>query len=246
MFCDGAEGSGNDPFLLWDGEEPETALNLSNPGPLELDDGYELDIKSIDIDGNKVYLELLKDGQVVDSRIIIPANGLNDTFVYSEPGTSQEIIVHIKNTFRGADLNIVTVDRIEQTSEIYPYRILLNESRLRTIISGTPLNLEEGYDLVIKSIDIDGKKAYLELLKDGRGIDSQVIIAANEVDNTFVYSRPGTTQKIEVDFKNSFRGADQNMATINRVLQTSEIDPSRFLINDSSYRIFTSGTLLKL
>ncbi len=40
--------------------------------PLELEEGYELAIRSIDIDGNKVYLELIKDGEVVDSEVIIP------------------------------------------------------------------------------------------------------------------------------------------------------------------------------
>jgi hypothetical protein len=178
--------------------------------------------------------------------VIIPANEVNDTFVYTRSGTPQRIVLHIRNTFRGASKNIITVDRIEQTSEIYPHRILLNDSSLLTINSGTALKLKEGYDMAIKSIDLDGNKVYLELLKDGQVVDSQVIIAANEVDDTFVYSRPGTTQKIEVDFKNAFRGADQNMATINRVLQTSETDPSRILVNDSSYRTLTLRTPLIL
>ncbi len=35
---------------------------------LELEEGYELVVKSVDIDGNKVYLELYKDGELIDSR----------------------------------------------------------------------------------------------------------------------------------------------------------------------------------
>ncbi len=70
--------------------------------------------------------------------------------------------------------------------------------------------------MAIQSVDIDGNKVYLELVKDGEVVDSQVIMPANEVDDTFIYSRPGTPQEIRVHFKNAFRGADQNLATDRR------------------------------
>ena len=151
--------------------------------------------------------------------MIIAANEVDDTFAYSRPGTAQTIKVRFKNAFRGADQNLVTVDRVLQTSEINPSRILINDSASLTIASGTPLKLEEGYELTIKSIDIDGNKAYVELSKDGQIVDSRVIVAAREVDDTFVYSKPGMAQKIVVHFKNAFRSKDLNLATIDSILQ---------------------------
>ena len=125
-----------------------------------------------------------------------------------------------KNAFRGVDQNIVTVDHIYQTSEIDPTRNLINDTQSFTVDEGTPLRLQEGYELAVTSVDIDGNKAYIELLKDGRAVDSQVILAANEVDDTFVYSKPGTErEKIEVHFRNAFRGADLSLATIDSILQ---------------------------
>jgi hypothetical protein len=50
-------------------------------------------------------------------------------------------------------------------------------------------------------------------------VDTQVIIVANEVDDTFVYSMPGTGQTIKVHLCNAFRGRDQNLATIDSILQ---------------------------
>ncbi len=239
--------SENNALSLWnDGSEPEIVINVSNEELLKLDDGYELAVRSADIDGNKVYLELLKNEMVVDSKVIVPANEMDGTFIYNKPGTSQEIVVHIKNTFRGADQNIATVDHIYQTSEIDPTRILINHTQSFTVHEGTPLRLQEGYELAVTSVDIDGNKAYIELLKDGEAVDSQVIVADNEVDDTFFYSKPGTELKIKVHFKNAFRGADQNLLTIDHVLQTSEIDPSRILINDNSSLTGTTGTALKL
>jgi hypothetical protein len=123
MICEASESSGNNTMSLWDGgTESETVINLSNAEPLKLDDGYELAVKSVDIDGNKVYLELFKDGQVVDSKVIIAANKVDGNFIYTMPGTAQTIKVHFKNAFRGSDQNLVTVDRIQQTSEIDPFR----------------------------------------------------------------------------------------------------------------------------
>ena len=149
----------------------------------------------------------------------MPANEVDDTFNYSSPGTSQEIRVHFKNSFRGADQNLATIDGLRQTSEADPNPILINDTRSQTVASGTPLKLEEGYELMIQSIDIDGNKLYLELCKDGMVVDSQVITPENEVDDTFIYSRPETSQKIKVHFKNAFRGAEQSLATIDSISQ---------------------------
>ncbi len=247
LICEEARGSEDDPFGLWTEEiKKEILVNLSEEKPLELDGRYQLAVESVDIDGNKVYSELYKDGKMIHSMINILANEVDDTFVYSRPGTAQEIRVHFKNSFRGADQNLATVDGLRQTSEINPGKIMIDDSQSRTIVSGTPLELEEGYQLWIQSVDIDGNKVYLELYKDGMMIDSRVIIPANEVDGTFIFSRPGTPQEIRVHFKNSFRGADQNLATIDGLWQTSEINPGQILINSTQPHTMVSGTPLIL
>lgn len=66
--------------------------------------------------------------------------------------------------------DIVTIDGVYQTSKIHPHRIQLNESDLKTIASGMPLELEEGYDLVLHSVDIDGNKARLDLRKGRKSL----------------------------------------------------------------------------
>jgi tetratricopeptide (TPR) repeat protein len=86
------------------------------------------------------------------------------------------IKVHFKNAFRGADQNVATVDRIWQVSDTNSSQVIINDSNEKTITSGTPLKLEEGYELAIKSIDIDGNKVFMELSKNGEVIDSRIII----------------------------------------------------------------------
>jgi S-layer protein (TIGR01567 family) len=399
--------------------DDDSEKTVTSGTPMKLEEGYELAIKSIDIDGNKVYLELSKDGSVVDSKVISPsktdANMADKTYYYKNPAVGDQkklvtIAAHFKNAFRGADQNLATVDGLWQISGeatdvkadtqydkmtitsvdanagtitmenkdnaitlsknkdtalmsgisiktadnetlryyIYkeytepgtyelrgavatadntwnpqnfagfyydikddigtetlsttltdkklsgdsPYgvkyetkaqskafkfedwgafnvmgfladryfagyvssenadmnllfkestdenslsseqlqKILVDDDSEKTVTSGTPMKLEEGYELAIKSIDIDGNKVYLELSKDGSVVDSKVISPsktdANMADKTYYYKNPavGDQKKlvtIAAHFKNAFRGADQNLATVDGLWQIS-------------------------
>lgn len=108
--------------ILVDDDAEQT---LTSANPLKLEEGYQLSIKSIDKDGNKAYLELSKNGQVVDNKVIQPSisnAGTGDkTYYYKvDLGDTKEIIqiaVHFKNAFRGNDTNIGTIDGIFQVSD---------------------------------------------------------------------------------------------------------------------------------
>ncbi|MDQ1261565.1 MAG: hypothetical protein QG575_746, partial [Euryarchaeota archaeon] len=109
-------------------------------------------------------------------------------------------------------------------------KILADDDTEKTITTDTPLKLEEGYELAIKSISPDGNNVYLELSKYGEIVHSAVIYpsmeAASMADKTYIYKEDvGALKKmvlIAVHFKNAFRGADQNLATIDGVWQLSD------------------------
>ena len=130
-----------------------------------------------------------------------------------------------KNIFfkESTDENSLSSEQLE--------KILVDDDTEKTVTSGTPLKLEEGYELAIKSIDIDGNKVYLELSKDGAVVDSKVVSPSKDgatmSDKTYYYKNPvvGDQKKlvtVGVHFKNAFRGADQNLATIDGVWQISD------------------------
>ena len=150
-------------------------------------------IKSIDIDGKRVYLELSKSGNVIDSAMIVPPNVVEDTYTYiKDLDYSKDvkvIQVHFKNAFRGADQNLATVDRVWQVSDTNSSQLINNNSDRLIITSGTPLKLDEGYELALKSINIDGDNAYLELSKKGKVVDATIIIPANAVEDTYTYTK---------------------------------------------------------
>jgi predicted RNA-binding protein len=220
---------------VWQASDNDTSHVLINssdeiifivPGaPLRLGEGYELGINSIDIDGNKVYMELSKDGNIIDSAVVVAPNERDDTFVYSQndgqAGASQIIRVHFKNAFRGPDQNLVALDSVWQASENDTSRVLINESNKIIVTTGTPLRLEEGYELLVESVDIDGNKVYVELFKDGELVHVKVIVIPGEINDTFVYSEKNG-KLIKAHFKNAFRGADKSLATVDNILQTSD------------------------
>jgi S-layer protein (TIGR01567 family) len=109
-------------------------------------------------------------------------------------------------------------------------RVLLDDDTEETITSTTPLILEEGYQLAIRSVDTKGNKAYLELTKNGQIVDDKVvqpsISDAKMSDKTYYYKADlGDTEDIvqmAVHFKNAFAGSDKSTATVDGIFQISD------------------------
>ncbi len=119
----------NDVSLINDGQlrrvlmDSDDESTITTGSVLTLKDGYELRIKQIDIDGNKVYLGLAKDGEEIDSRVVSPESSLKSaTYEYKVEisGEDQPIIMaHISNVFASTESDLVTVDGIFQISDTY-------------------------------------------------------------------------------------------------------------------------------
>ncbi|MBN2488981.1 MAG: S-layer protein, partial [Methanosarcinaceae archaeon] len=86
---------------------------------LVLGEGYALEIIEVDMNGNKVFVSLTKNGKEVDSGVV---SG-NDDYVYeTDLGSSENvplITVHFNDIFRGTETNAVFVKGIFQISDKY-------------------------------------------------------------------------------------------------------------------------------
>ncbi len=99
--------------LIDNGTEISVTSNDVSP-TIKLKEGYQLTIKSFDINGNKAYIELTKNGKVVDSKVIQPSienAGMNDkTYRYKmDLGDTKRLItiaVHFKEISRSHILTI--------------------------------------------------------------------------------------------------------------------------------------------
>lgn len=107
--------------VLIDSDEEST---ISTGSVLPLEEGYELRIKQVDINGNKVYMALAKNGEEIDSRVVTPSSSASDSeanFLYKiDIGSETEVPIiaaHIQSVFRGTEADLATVDGIFQVSD---------------------------------------------------------------------------------------------------------------------------------
>jgi S-layer protein (TIGR01567 family) len=167
-------------------QDSDSETKISDNVPLQLDEGYQLDLKSVDEIGNKVYLELSKNGAILDSKAISPnkddATDLDKTYFYKNPQVGNQkklvtIIVHFKTAFRGADQNMAIVDGIFQ-------------------ISDTPISIRVGEEFGMMSINsIDPKTMTLTMdnkdqpiaLKDN---ECSMLMNINDSDVSVSYQFP--------------------------------------------------------
>jgi S-layer protein (TIGR01567 family) len=108
--------------------------------------------------------------------------------------------------------------------------VLLEDDAETTITSSSPLMLNNGYRLNLKSFDAEGITADIELYKDDRLVDSKKIQPSKDNagmdDKTYYYKKDVGDQNnlviIAVHFKNAFMGADQGIGTIDGIFQISD------------------------
>lgn len=101
--------------LILDSNETYT---LKNDEKLDLDNGYVLEVKQIDIDSEKVWLEFTKDGKyVADQNISVNTGENNKTWDVTLDNVQDEnnitiMKVYVNQLFAGVEDNIVRIDGI--------------------------------------------------------------------------------------------------------------------------------------
>lgn len=140
---------------------------------LTLMEGYKLFIKSIDIDGNKIYLVLYKDGNAVDSKIVQPSKSdatiEEKTYYYKHhlKNSRKDLItiaVHFENSFLSVEGELASINGIWQISEdidsIRPERAFgwmkIDEKtdNYITMINRGTITLTKGDQLLMGSLNI--------------------------------------------------------------------------------------------
>jgi len=102
--------------ILIDSDDRESMYTGSS---LILEEGYSLNIVEVDVSGDKVWVQLEKDGDVVDNGFL----SSDSDYVYeTDLGDTEDvplIAVHLDQIFSGAETNAVFVDGIFQVSDEY-------------------------------------------------------------------------------------------------------------------------------
>jgi S-layer protein (TIGR01567 family) len=220
--------------------------------------GFYYDID--DNTGNEILSTNITDGKLLDTDGITYSSQIQKKkFHFKDWGSFNVIGFLGEKHFAGyvndesvGDANEILLKK--STNENYlSYKqleaVLKDDDTEMSVTSGTPLMMSEGYKLTIKSIDTDNSKVYLELTKEGSVVDSKIIYPskgnATMADKTYYFTKTLGDQKklviIAVHFKNAFRGADQNLATVDGIWQIS--DTSTEVKADTQYDKMTIRTV---
>ena len=205
----------------------------------DIDDNLGTETLTMTITGDAGNEILEKDGGVV-----YRTDAQKDDFDFDEWGKYYTIGFLAEEYFAGYvtggylfdDSGDETLLEDEQLS-----KVLYDDDDERTFTTGTPLKLKEDYELAIQSIDLDGNKVYVQLMKEGAVVDSAVVEPSKDLatleDKTYTYTADlGDTSDIvvvAVHFKNAFRGADQDLATVDGIWQIS--DATTDVAEDTEY-----------
>ena len=99
--------------------DEETSKMLKKGDSIKLKDGYELVLKGINND-KQVYLQLLRNGQVVDESFIAPLLG-SHTYCYKKAiGDTRDIVViavYFRSTYKDEERDVAVVNGIWQISD---------------------------------------------------------------------------------------------------------------------------------
>jgi S-layer protein (TIGR01567 family) len=109
-------------------------------------------------------------------------------------------------------------------------KILMDSDEGTTVSNGTPLKLKEGYELGIISVNVNETKVKVELRKDGRVVDTNIIqpglAEATNADKTYYFKEDlGETKEIviiAVHFKTLLHEAAGDSAIIDGIFQISD------------------------
>jgi S-layer protein (TIGR01567 family) len=96
--------------------DTDTKYSLKTGEKLDLGQGYSLEAKQVDVNGNKVWLELDKDGQYVDDQIVSTDTGDKTWTCQLDKIQGEDNVpvmkVHVSQVFQGAVDSIAQIDAL--------------------------------------------------------------------------------------------------------------------------------------
>lgn len=102
--------------------------------------------------------------------------------------------------------------------------VLIDSDSSRTVYQGTSLDLQDGYELQVNQVDVDGSQALVELYKDNESVSGSTNVVG--IGNTYTYEKDvegiDDLPLIAVHVDSVFRGGESSVLIVDGVFQISE------------------------
>ena len=97
-------------------------------------------------------------------------------------------------------------------------KLVIDSGDKYTLKTGATLELGEGYTLVVDQIDVDGNKAYIKFMKDGKELNSSIVTTDGSKGGDWIFDlkilNEDKTQVLRVHVKDVFQGTESSLVEI--------------------------------
>ncbi|MBZ3935857.1 S-layer protein domain-containing protein [Methanimicrococcus blatticola] len=96
-------------------------------------------------------------------------------------------------------------------------KLIIDDDEKYTLKTGATLELGEGYTIIVDQIDVDGNKAYLKFLKDGKEINSSIVNTKDNTSNWILrqnITNEKNVQVLRIHVKDVFQGTQDSLVEI--------------------------------
>jgi len=187
--------------------------------------GFFYDLKN-DVGTEELTVKLQSSGRSIDSGDLTYSTKAQDTdFEFSDWGSYQVVGFMADKYFAGYKAGDIFSQDRSLINDGQLRRVLVDSDAESTITTGSVLPMEEGYELRIKQIDINGNKVYLALAKDGEEVDSKVVSPEDLKSATYKYEVDiggEDTPIVLAHISNVFTSAESALVTVNGLFQISD------------------------
>jgi S-layer protein (TIGR01567 family) len=159
-----------------------------------------------------------------DGGLVYTSEPASVEFEHSDWGEFQVIGFMAEKYFAGYtdDTEVDGVDDVSIMGDGLLAKVLLDDDDKSSIYSGSSLILEDGYELTINQVDVNGEKVLVTLSKDGDEIEDTVVSS----DSDYVYETDlGDTDDVPIiiiHFNEVFSGSESNAVFIKGIFQISD------------------------
>jgi len=142
--------------------------------------GYDID-DDISTETLTIHIESYTDRTIDEGDLKYITTAADIGSEYNNWGSYKLIGFMAENYFAGyeAGNTDITNENIRLLSKDMLTKVLIDEDEKHIISTEASLELEEGYELKIIRLDIDGSQAQIELVKDGRTVDTDIVNLRN-------------------------------------------------------------------
>ncbi|WMW22089.1 S-layer protein domain-containing protein [Methanolobus mangrovi] len=164
------------------------------------------------------------DSSLGDGDIVYETRPVETDFEHSEWGSYQIIGFMAEKYFAGYTVN-TTIDGVEEVSMMSAgqlSKILIDDDEKESAYAGSSLTLEDGYELNIVEVDVNGNSVFVTLTKDGDELDSDVVAGGSDYVYKDDLGDADDVVILAVHFDEVFSGTETSAVFVEGIFQISD------------------------